>query len=88
MKRFVIIHDCKYGPNLESHILVAERDYTYIDFAVKFRPWDGKITKDTLTYETEEMAWSIIENYMISCIPDAPSKEEKLKDFWLEKVTV
>ena len=88
MKRFVIIHDWKCGPNPESHILVAERDYTYIDFAVKYRVWDGKVTKDTLTYETEEMAWSIIENYMISCTPDAPSKEEQLKDFWLEEVEV
>ena len=32
MEKFVIIHNCKYGKNIESHILVAECDDTYIDF--------------------------------------------------------
>lgn len=34
---FAIIHDCKYGPNLASHILVAERDNKYIDLMIKYR---------------------------------------------------
>lgn len=88
MEKFVIIHDCKYGKNLESHILVAERDNTYIDFMVKYRPWDGKITKDTLLFDSEEEAWEIVKNYMLSCTPSSPSKEEQLKDFWLEKVVI
>lgn len=81
---FAIIHDCKYGPNLTSHILVAERDNKYIDLMIKYRPWDGKITEDTLLYEDEEMAWQIIEGYMLT----SDNKEEEKKDFWLEKIEI
>lgn len=88
MEKFVIIHDCKYGKDLESHIFVAERDDDYVGFMVRYRQWDNKITENTLLYDSEEDARTIVENYLLSCTHDAPSKEEQLKDFWFEKVNI
>ena len=54
---FAIIHGCKYGPNLTSYILVAERDNKYIDLIIKYRPCDEKITEDTLLFCMKMKKW-------------------------------
>ena len=81
---FAIINSCKYGQNVGSQILVAERDNKYVDLMIKYRPWDGKITEDTLMYEDEEIACQIIEGYMLT----SDNKEEENKNFWLEKIEI
>ena len=35
---FAIINSCKYGQNVGSQILVAERDNKYVDLMIKYRP--------------------------------------------------